>query len=68
MDTRIIELAEIIIERAEGFMKTTYDLHPDMITEQTKDKHLAYKQCAYHALEILYRLEEYRQKYIEEYT
>lgn len=60
MDSRIEELAEIILERAKG----TADL---IKTPSDADRYKAYRRCEWLAVEILSVIHDYRCDHQEEY-
>lgn len=66
MDTRTEELAAIILERAEEFIKVCRN-SSGPYDDRTMEKYKAYRLIGLAAEDILARLEEYRQKFIEDY-
>ena len=66
MDSRIEELASIIVERAEAYVKASSD-DPRPNDLYAADKHITYRNIGRLAMDILFELQEHRQRFLELY-
>lgn len=66
MDSRIEELAVIILERSESFLKAVQETSGPY-DDITTDKYKTYRNIRYASMEILQELQDHRQRFIDLY-
>lgn len=66
MDSRIEELAVIILERSESFLKATQETSGPF-DEMTIDKYKTYRNVMYASMEILQEIQDHRHRFIDLY-